>query len=423
MSTDPHASDSKQATALAPIPVLVGRQAIFDRHLVVHAYELLHRNGVSDSADFDCGDAATAVVMSNAFIDLGLEVVTGGKPAFINLTRELIANEMAHLFPPERIVIEVLEDVEATPEIVEGVRTLKNAGYCIALDDFVFNESLRPLIELADIIKLDILELGMKNVPEQLALLAPYDVELLAEKIETHDEFEACKEMGFDYFQGYFLCRPQIVEAKKSREGGLGLIRLLACINNPDATAADLEDVITKDAKLSYRLMTYINSAAFCLKGRVTSVHHALALLGRRTVRNWANLVVLSSAKGKSNEVLVTALMRARMCQVMALESGQEHDDEYFTVGLFSVLDALLGMTMADIVENLPLADSVINALLMHEGQHGEVLDLAIKYDRSPKDDICSDAFESSLIRKAYIDALEWTSKVMSCTGDESGSN
>ncbi len=405
-------------TALAVSPVLVGRQAIFDRNLQVFAYELLHRSGQAHEASFEDGDEATAIVMSNAFVDLGLDVVTGGKPAFVNLTTQLLCDELAHLFSPDRIVVEVLEDVKASDEVVARVKTLKDAGYTVALDDFVFHEHLIPLIELADIIKIDIFELGLERVEEQLELLSPYSLKFLAEKVETHEEFHACKDMGFDFFQGYFLCRPQIVEASKQRQSGLGLLRLLACLNNPSTTAEDLEKVITKDAKLSYRLLSYMNSSAFALTGQVESIHHALILLGKKTVRTWANMVVLSSTKGKSTEILTTALMRARMCETMAKNLGQDCKGEFFTVGLFSVLDALLGMTMADIIKNLPLADTIVHALLKREGVMGSVLDVAIAYERSPQTDTSSSLMETAEIRKCYFDALAWVNQVMAGGGD-----
>lgn len=394
------------------MPIFVGRQAIFDRNLRVHAYELLYRSGFDDEAHFDCGDEATASVISNAFVELGLDVVTGGKPAFINLTHHLITTELARLFPPDRIVVEILEDVEATDEIVKSVEALKAAGYRIALDDFVFGEKLRPLIELADLIKIDVLELGLERVAQELEILADFDVELLAEKVETHEEFEACKSMGFDYFQGYFLCRPQIIQGSKAKDDGIGIIKLLGSLNDPHSTSEELEEIITNDAMLCYRLMNYINSAAFSLTGVVHSIHHAMTLLGERVVRNWANLIVLSGKKGKSNEILTTALMRASMCKTLAEILGHKNSDEFFTVGMFSVLDALLGMNMADIVDELPLSDEVTKAMLLHDGLHGQILELAIAYERTPQARFQSELIDSIDLRKSYLEALQWVSRV-----------
>lgn len=419
MNVDSPKTSPEIPTLDSCIPVLVGRQAIFNRRLQVHAYELLHRTGIEGEANFEDGDQATATVISNAFIELGLDTVTGGKPAFINLTHHLITTELARLFPPERIVVEILEDVEATDEIVERVRALKDAGYCIALDDFVYFEHLRPLVELADIIKIDVFELGLEKVALELEKLAEFDLELLAEKVETHEEFEACKDMGFHYFQGYFLCRPQIIQGSKPKDDGLGIIKLLACLNDPKATRQELEQVITNDAKLCYRLMSYINSAAFSLTGVVDSIHHAMTLLGERVVRNWANMVVLSGKKGKSNEILTTALMRAYMCKSLAEKLKLKDPEEYFTVGMFSVLDALLGMNMSDIVEQLPLSTEITNGLLFHDGMHGQILELSIAYERNPQTVIKSDLVDSICLRQAYLEALEWVSRINANSGDD----
>ncbi len=414
MTYDSPAQPSGDASALDEVPILIGRQAIYDRSLGVHAYELLYRNSMDHAATFQSGDVASSTVLSGAFVDLGLDVVTGGKPAFVNFTQALITSDLARLFPPDRIVAEVLEDVLPTEDVVGGVRSLKEAGYRIALDDFVFRDDLIPLVELADVIKLDVLELGMPGVEEQLAQLSRWDLELLAEKVETTEEYEACKALGFHYFQGYFLCRPQILESHRHRQNSVGLVQLLAALNDPEATIQDVENIITRDAKLAYRLLSYINSAIFSLTGHVDSVRHALGLLGKRTVRAWANLVVMCSVGGgHSAELLATALMRARMCEKLAPVLGLKHPDECFTVGLFSILDALLGMPMSRITSSLPLSHDVSVALAEQSGPMGDLLRSVIAYERDPDAEIEHAELDHTQVLLAFAESLEWVARVL----------
>jgi EAL and modified HD-GYP domain-containing signal transduction protein len=191
--------------------VFVGRQPIFDRHLDVVAYELLFRSGCTNWADIADGEYATSQVIHNVFMEIGLESLVGSKRAFINLTRDFILHHDTAMFPTDRVVLEILEDIVVDAELIAAVRALSHQGYTIALDDFVFHEHLRPLVEVADIIKVDVLALDRPALWQNVASLAQYDVELLAEKVETRDDLACCWELGFDYFQGYFLCEPDIV--------------------------------------------------------------------------------------------------------------------------------------------------------------------------------------------------------------------
>ncbi len=395
------------------VPALVGRQPIFDRRLQVFAYELLYRRQELDGeADFADGDQATARVLANAFVELGFDVVTGGKPAFVNLTRAAISDQMAHLFPPERIVAEILEDVDADTEVLAHVRDLKDAGYLIALDDFLFREGVDEFVDLADIVKIDLMQLSRAEVRSYCERIRSRGPKLLAEKIETQDDYQFCHDLGFDYFQGYFLCEPQVVAGRARAGGQIGVLQLIAKLNNPDSTVEELEQVIQRDARLSYNLMKYINSAAFAMTIKVESIHHALMMLGRRMVAVWANMVVVAGFKGKPNELLTTAMMRARMSEQLARRLGRAHPDTYFTAGLFSILDALLDQPMAEVLEEIVLGEELGAALLNREGDIGFVLDQVIRYERGHWDDLAREIATEDL-KTTYFDAMRWTSKVL----------
>lgn len=398
----------------SPPSILVGRQAIFDVNMGVYAYELLYRDSEARTASFADGDIATAKVMANTFFEFGIDVVTGGKPAFINLTKTVIGEEVAHLFPADRIVIEILEDIVPDTETIEKIQALKDSGYTIALDDFVLTPEAEPFVKLADIIKLDVLELGLTRTAEHIARLKPLGIKILAEKVETHEMFAACVDLGCDYFQGYFLCRPQILEVQRKQSVSLGVIELLSRINNPRSTVAELEQAICQDASLSYRLMKYINSAAFSLTVKVESIRHSLMLLGNRMVKVWVNLVILSGLKGKSPELLTTALVRARMCQTLGCKESNSNHDVFFTAGLFSILDALVDMPMKEVVKNLPISDELVKALVSQEGIYGKPLRVVMLYERGAWSEIDENDYSADTLKDAYFDALRWVSKVLS---------
>lgn len=397
-----------------PSVLYVGRQPIFDRELEVHAYELLYRSGSRNAADFADGNQATARVFANTFMELGLEVVTAGKPAFINLTQEIILGGFAHLFPPESVVVEVLEDVEPSTGIIEEVAALRNEGYRIALDDFEYHDHLRPLVEMADIVKLDVMELGLEKVEDHVARLSPFGVTLLAEKVETEEEFHTCRELGFDLFQGYYFAKPQVLKTKANAESQMSMLELLVAVNDPGVTVAELEEIVRRDVSLSYRLLRYINSAAFSLPVVVASVKQSLLLLGRKMVRVWVNLVVIAGLAGQSSELLTVALLRARMCETLSRLRGSDAPETSFTVGMFSTIDSLLGRPMEVVLDELPFTQEIEDALKEQVGFHGECLQIVLDYEAGRWEEVEASGLDGNEVKKAYLEALSWTSGILS---------
>jgi len=391
--------------------VFVGRQPIFDRHLEVVAYELLFRSGGANWADITDGEYATSQVVHDAFMEIGLESLVGSKRAFINLTRDFILQDYTAVFPADRVVLEVLENIVVDTELIEAVRALSRQGYMIALDDFVFNEHLRPLVEIADIIKVDVLALDRPALRQNVSRLRHYDVKLLAEKVETRDDLACCRELGFDYFQGYFLCEPDIVTGQRSPANRLAVLRLLAKLQEAETTMDQLEAIIRQDVSLSLKLLRLVNADP-SLPHQIDSIHQALLLLGTEFITAWGSLIMLADIGDKPHELMVTALIRGKMCELLADAKQLPDRERFFTVGLFSVLDAMLDSPMADIVASLPLTEDVAQALLAYEGVLGHTLHSVLAYERGHWEAIRELGLDRWAVGEAYLQALTWASAV-----------
>jgi EAL and modified HD-GYP domain-containing signal transduction protein len=403
----------------APLEVAyLSRQPIYRQEMSVYGYELLYRNGNCDSANFIDGDQATAQVIHNA-IEFGLDKVIGREElAFVNLTRKFILEDYCYSLPKDRVVLEVLEDISAEDEIITKLQALSDAGYLIALDDFVYDESLRPLVELADIIKVDVMACGIDRIEEEIRPYKDFKLLLLAEKVETQDEFEVCKELGFTYFQGYFLSKPKLMEGRQIPTNRIAATQLVAKLQNPNIKPAELEATIRQDVTLSYKLLRFVNSMYCSLPRKVDSIGHAAMMIGTERIRNWASLLMLASMDDKPRELMLTAIIRAKMCEVLADKVGLRLPERLFTVGLLSVLDAMLDSTMEDVLERLPLSEEVAKALLTKEDTLGKVLDFAISYEQDSWDNLSELAgdlkIDMPMAREAYLTALDWTTEITS---------
>jgi EAL and modified HD-GYP domain-containing signal transduction protein len=384
--------------------IFVGRQAIFDRRMGIYAYELLYRSSEDNHA--------TSRVAINAFMEMGLEQVVGGQLAFINLTRGFLTGEHPVPFPKDRVVLEVLENIPIDDALVAGVRALKESGYLIALDDCLYGECIARLLDYADIVKIDIHALGMDAVREHVKCFREYPVKLVAEKIETQDEYDLCRELEFDYFQGYFLCRPRVLSGQSMPDNKLAMLRLLAKLQDPALETGELEQLIVQDLSLSYKLMRYVNSAFFSLVRKVESVRQALVYLGNRIIRTWVTLLVMSNAADKPHALLVTALARARMCELLASTRGEPKPDTYFTVGMFSVVDALLDAPMERVLKSLPFTQEVCDALSMYSGNAGKALACVIAYERGEWETVKFADLSPDDITRIYLESIAWADEV-----------
>jgi c-di-GMP phosphodiesterase len=385
--------------------VLVARQPIFDRHLDAVGYELLFRGGFADQALVVDPEGATATVMLNSLTEIGVERLVGSKPAWINVSRDFIVEGYARLLPSHLFVVEVLEGQTVDGPLVAAARALRGAGHRLALDDFVYDETLEPLLELAGVVKVDLLALGRDRFQSEVERLRLRGVPVLAEKLETYEDYAFCAQLGCDLFQGYFFCRPQIIRGDRVEANKLSVLKLLASLQESSVELHDLERTIGTDPRLSYRLLRYINSAFFGLEQQVRSIGQAVALLGIENLTRWATLSLFTMIEDKPAELTLTALARARFCELAADHLNSIAQSEMFTVGLLSVLDALLDMPMTDALEEIPLAPDILAALIDHSGPRGQALDCVVTLeggDLGRAEGLIANA--SAL----YVDAVVW---------------
>lgn len=386
----------------------VARQPILDRNLNTYAYELLYRGDQQLQFGMDTGDTATNRVISHTFVEDNFEKVTGNRVAFINMTRNLLISEDPLPFSHEHVVLEILEDVAADADLVNAVKKLVDQGYRIALDDFIFDESLWPLIELAEIIKIDILALNEQQLHEHVTILKNANVKLLAEKVETQEQYELCKQLGFDYFQGYFFSRPTLIKDAPLPGNALNILRIVSRLQDPDVNFDEIEELISQDASLSYKLLKLLNSAALGLPQKIDSIKRALVILGFKSVKSWTTLIALSNVELSTPELMTIAMIRAKMCEQIADQFDCEQDAG-FMVGLFSNLDAMMRHQMEELIENLPLTKPVQQALLDQTGKLGKLLQIVELYEQGLWDNITDSPLSLDQLSEAYVTATEWT--------------
>jgi len=366
--------------------VFVARQPIFDRKKNVMAYELLFRSSIENFYDGSLdGDRSTSRVISNSLLVIGLDKLTKGEKAFINFTRNLIIKGAPSMLPREHIAVEILESVEPDAEVVEACRELKAAGYMIVLDDFVFDERYAPLIELADIIKVDFMTTDSAARKDMVQRCGTTKVQFLAEKVETGAAFQEALDAGYAYFQGYFFSKPMVIAGRDIPGSKLSYLRVLHEVNKPEIEFERLETIIRHDVSLSYKLLRFINSAFFKFSVKVESIKHALLLLGTRELKKWVSVVALSGMGfDKPQELLTVSLIRARFCEMLAPRAGlQERSSDLFMTGLFSVIDALIDQPMHVVLTELPLDNDIKQALLGRDNILRDVFGLVLSYERA----------------------------------------
>lgn len=363
------------------VQALVGRQPVFDTKLDVYAYELLFRGQANDTrAVFDDAFRASSTVIVHAFADIGLERVAGAYPVLVNIAPEFLTGGYELPLPPVRTILEILETVEPTDTVVRTVASYAKHGFRIALDDFVYRPEMEPLLDLASLVKIDFLAHDRESLFREVERLAKRSsLRLVAEKLETKADVDLAKELGFSYFQGYFFCRPDIVSGRRPAGATLNLLRFMKEVAVADTST--LRRIVSHDVNLSYRLLRCVNSAAFGLSRPVESIHQATVLIGEKKLRQWLWFLAMTSVNGKPHELMITAMLRAGMCEVLGLRLGKE-SPAFFTAGLFSVLEALLDIPMETVLRELPLSDEVAAALRSEEGLVGEVLRCVLMYER-----------------------------------------
>ncbi len=365
--------------------IFIARQPIFSRRLKIFGYELFFRSGLDnyfDTSQDDC--EATSKVITNSFFLIGIRNLTENRKAFINFNAGMLVKDYPSLFPKDITVVEVLEKVEATEEVLAACRELRERGYLVVLDGFFFRQGEKPLVDHADIVKLDINQMSRAEIVRHFHELSGNGVKLLAECVETVEEFEFCKSLGFDYFQGYFFSRPKIVTGNDIPGTKMRYLQLLHQIQDENYDYDKISCLVATDASLSYKLLKYVNSAFYALNREIDSLKSALAIVGENELRRWISLMMLSYlAEEKPSELIRLSLFRARFCELIAFRNFSRDANMFYTAGMFSLLDALLDQPMERLLEEIPFSDTMKKALLGGSGSSlSDTLKLVQAYER-----------------------------------------
>ena len=363
--------------------LLMARQPILNKQGKTVAYELLCRSVELDSlkSQSDNGTMATGEVLIGAFHDLGIDTITNGLPAFVNLTESWLSNPPA--IQATKLVCEVLEYISATPSNIKAVQQLRLLGFKVALDDYTGDPEQSKWLPYVDIVKVDISDL----VPEHssASLYQQYQRDnliWLAEKVETFEEFQRCKNEGYTLFQGFFFSRPSPLFGTRNNDSQFAVMRLLNTLNNEDNTILEVSEAIQSDPQLSYRILQFMNSASVGKVAEITSVHHAVTMAGVNRITSWANMLALGRLDHKPRALLEQALSRAYLCQMLAKKQGGIDQHTAYTTGMFSLLDAFIDTPLREVCAKLELSPTMTDALVNHQGTYGNILELAIAISR-----------------------------------------
>ncbi|MHB8816608.1 MAG: EAL and HDOD domain-containing protein [Steroidobacteraceae bacterium] len=389
--------------------VFVARQPIYDASMAVMAYELLYRASPrSRSALIGDPRDATLEVITGAALEIGLDRLAGGLPVHINFPEEMLARLPELPLQAGRVVVEVLEDVRASPQVLQGIRTLRARGHRIALDDYSPQGSDSRLLEVADIVKLEITHPPADELARMARELRAAGLELIAENVESREQFERCITLGFKGFQGNFLQQPETFSARRVPVSRLGALRLAASLQNEDYSLDEVERLLSQDISLSYRVLRCNTSTYYNLPRRIDSIRQAIVILGLDTLRQLCGLLCLQGFDDRPPSLIVQAMTRGRMCEQLGKLAGTHDAGPFFITGLFSLLNALLGLPTRKIVEELPLTPAVVKALVAGEGPLGAALQCTRAYERGVWDHAVYADLPPHLVRAAYVDALFW---------------
>jgi c-di-GMP-related signal transduction protein len=404
----------------------IARQPIFDRKKQVYAYELLYRSDPVNHARVIDDEYATLKVIADSLL-IGLQRLTANKRAFIHFNYLLLIGQIPLLFPVDLLGIEFYERVIPEERLSRVLERIKTAGYLMVMDDFVFNEPFCPLLRFADMIKVDFLA----NSPGDIRLIAQKAASqkliLVAEKIETREAYEKAVELGFHYFQGFFFQKPDLVSRQEMPGYKLNYLRILKKIYNPVLELDEVEEIIKRDVSLTYKLLRFINSASFGFRVTVRSVRHALNLLGKREIKKWLTIIVMSGiGQQKPPELFNVAVIRARFCELIAAGFKlRQKPAQAFLTGIFSLVDALMDRPLVEILEELPLEEQVKAVLLGKEDPSASPLELVKSFEKAQWEEVARYStqlkLEEKKLARLYLEAVEWARFLPGEPGEDVG--
>lgn len=396
----------------------IARQPIVDARHHLFAYELLFRHSAhAQSAHIDSDIDAGITVIANTLVNMGTEWLLKGKQAFVNMESSMLMSSFSTLLPPDKVVIEILESVHITPEVLERLAELKAAGYRFALDDFQYLPESESLLPLASYVKLDVLA----HTPEELAKIVKsvrrHPLELIAEKVESPEQFRRCQALGFDYFQGYYFAHPENLVAKIINPVYGTVVQLLEKVRQ-ESEIKELEVLFKKDVALTFKLLRYINSAGFGLSCEVQSIRHAVSILGMQPLYRWLTLLLVTAGGAPTMPTLArTAITRGRLCELIGkICLPRDDQDNLFIVGVFSLLPAFLEMPMSEVLERIAIPEKLIDALSDRSGIYGPFLALTEAVESGDCEQL--ERLASSLmvtpeqVSQSHLQALAWVEQL-----------
>ena len=393
--------------------IFVGRQPIYNRNLGIYGYEMLFRAGSENNARTTlCGDGATSQVIINTFLDMGLDNLVGKAMACINLSERFLLDDDALPLPAERVILDIQPSITINEPTLAALQRLKTAGFTLALEDFHEVPNFSALLKLADIFRMDIRNTTRQENLARIKHFKKFGLKVLAEKVETLNEYEDYMDMGFDYFQGYFLSKPRIIKSKTLEASKLSVMQLLSTLHSSGSDITEVENAISSDLALSYKLLKLMNSAFFNLPNEVDSIKRAVVYLGRRKLTGWASMLALSSMNDRPLELIKIAMIRAKTCELIAQKLHLKDEDQFFTAGMFSALDILMEHPIESLINPLPLADEVKAAILEHKGNKGIVVKCSKLLETAAADKLSIKGITKAELSALYFQADNWAQEV-----------
>jgi c-di-GMP-related signal transduction protein len=393
----------------------IARQPILDREMNIFGYELLFRDSLENCFSGVPEDRATSRVIAGSALLFGLDSLLGAGKGFINFTRKALLSDYASVLPKRQMVVEILENVEPDAAVMDACERLKKQGYVLALDDFVYGAHYDDLLKLADIVKVDFFVSDAKERKRMAEAFIPLGIKMLAEKVETQEEYHQGLEMGYEYFQGYFFSKPVILSKKDVPGFKINQLRLLQMVNEDEMDFQELSNLIQNEMAMTYKLLKLVNSAAFGLRKRVEHIKQALNMLGETGIRKWASILLMADlAEDKPRELVVSSLVRAKFCELLSCVPKWENQaPALFLVGLFSLLDAIVGRPLSELLAELPLKSEISDAIL-GQGELGTALDLIRALEQGEWSEVARLAdlleIEESILQDNYFNAAQWPS-------------
>jgi len=396
----------------------LARQPILSKDKNLYAYEILSRYGPENY----CRPVKASGLYVNAVDELflmGVKTMTDGRPAFLNCTRQFLLSDYLTLIPREMVVGEILENIPPDKEVLDACQRMQALGYRLALDDYCDTPEMRPLLKYANFVKIDVLLTGFPEQRRVVEVCHGQGIPVIAEKVETDEQFQRCLEMGYDYFQGYFFCRPQIVGRRSVPANKTIYLQLLQAANEPVFNLHKISLIFKRDVSLSYRLLRYLNSAAFSFRTEIQSIPQALTLIGEKAMRKWISLVSVAALGDEvADSLMRLPLLRAMFCELIGLRIGMHREaNELFLLGLLSVMDALLNLSMGEVLAEIPVHEDIKMALLGNASRYRPIFDVVLDYESGTWEQLAYSSnqigLHENLLPDLYLRAVGWVSQVL----------